>query len=311
MRLAKVVALGELLIDFTPSGKSERGRPVYECNPGGAPANMLCCLGQFGHECAMIACVGEDAFGAEIVDALETSGIDCRYVKRSHTAPTTLAVVSLDAQGDRSFSFYRENCADVSVAPQDITAQMLSGVSLVHVGSLSLTHEPVRSATKTLLAMAKEAGVAISYDPNYRAMLWKSEEQAREQMRSILPLADVVKVSEEEVTFLTGLDDIDQGAHAILDAHANIRVLFVTCGAQGSAYYTREGCGRQPSFSGEPIIDTTGAGDYFFGGALSQLLEEGLDQPIGVKCAQRACERGNLCGYRVALVRGALGVKVV
>lgn len=309
--MAKVVALGEVLIDFTPCGRSERGRLLYECNPGGAPANMLSCLSQFGHECKMIGCVGQDAYGDEIVRAIDEAGVDCRYIARSKTAPTTLAVVSLNADGDRSFSFYRDHCADVSIHPDDITEGMLDGVSLVHVGSLSLTHEPVRSATMKLLSMAKEKGIAVSYDPNYRPLLWKSAEQAREGMKSLLPLADIVKVSDEEAAFLTGIEDLDEAGKSLMAVYPNIRVLFLTRGAEGSSYYLPDGdCGTVAGLCGEQIVDTTGAGDYFFGGAVSRLLEQGTNAEIDASEAREACVRGNECGYRVAQVRGALGVKI-
>ncbi len=309
--MARVIALGEVLIDFTPAGLSDRGRLLYECNPGGAPANMLSCLAQFGHDCRMIGCVGKDAFGEEIVRAIADAGVDCRYMMRSPAAPTTLAVVSLNAAGERSFSFYRENCADVSIAPEHITEEMLEGVSLVHVGSLSLTHEPVRSATFRLLEMAKARGIAVSYDPNYRPLLWKNAEQAREGMASILPLADIVKVSDEEAVFLTGIENPFEAAQALMKAHSNLSILFMTCGAQGSAYYLPTGeQGQASGFSGAQIVDTTGAGDYFFGGAVSRLLEEKTAMSFTAKAAKEACMRGNECGYWVAQVRGALGVKI-
>ena len=309
--MAKVIALGEVLIDFTPCGRSDRGRLLYECNPGGAPANMLSCLAQFGHECLMIGCVGRDAFGEEIAQAIAGAGVDCRYLARSAFAPTTLAVVSLNAEGDRSFSFYRDHCADVSIAPEDITEEMLEGAALVHVGSLSLTHEPVRSATMKLLGLAKEKGIAVSYDPNYRPLLWKNEEQARTGMLSILPMADIVKVADEEAVFLTGLDDLDAAARKLLADHPNIRVLFLTRGAEGSSYYLPSGeCGTAAGLTGAQIVDTTGAGDYFFGGAVSKVLEDGCRSAVSAQTAEDACRRGNECGYRVAQVRGALGVKI-
>ena len=309
--MAKVLALGEVLIDFTPAGRSDRGRLLYECNPGGAPANMLSCLKQFGHECLMIGCVGADAFGEEIIGAIAEAGVDCRYMMKNNTAPTTLAVVSLNADGDRSFSFYRDNCADVSIAPEDIREEMLEGVSLVHVGSLSLTHEPVRSATMKLLRLAKEKRIPVSYDPNYRPLLWRSAEEAREGMKALLPLADIVKVSDEEAVFLTGAAELDEAAERLLHDYDNIRVLFLTRGAQGSSYYLPGGeSDMVPGLSGAQIVDTTGAGDYFFGGAVSRLLEADCEKEISAQAAREACERGNECGYRVAQVRGALGVKL-
>lgn len=309
--MARVIALGEVLIDFTPAGKSERGRMLYECNPGGAPANMLSCLSQFGHDCRMIGCVGADAFGEEIIRTVAAAGIDCRYMMKSKTAPTTLAVVSLSDDGDRSFSFYRDSGADVSIAPEDITEDMLEGVSLVHVGSLSLTHEPVRSATMKLLDLAKRKGVFISYDPNYRPLLWKSAEQAKTGMKSLLPLADIVKVSDEEAVFLTGEENLDAAARRLLEENANLRILFLTRGAQGSSYYLPGGeSGTVPGLAGAQIVDTTGAGDYFFGGAVSRMLEEDFGRAFTARAAEAACRRGNECGYRVAQVRGALGVKI-
>ena len=309
--MAKVIALGEVLIDFTPAGRSDRGRMLYECNPGGAPANMLSCLSQFGHECMMIGCVGADAFGEEIIRAIAGADVDCRYMLKSKTAPTTLAVVSLSADGDRSFSFYRDHCADVSISPEDISEEMLDGVSLVHVGSLSLTHEPVRSATMKLLELAQAKKIPISYDPNYRPLLWKNEEEARAGMKSLMPLADIVKVSDEEAVFLTGAENLDEAAEQLIRAYDNIRVLFLTRGAQGSSYYLPAGeRGMIPGLSGAQIVDTTGAGDYFFGGAVSRLLEEAAGQTFSAQAAKEACERGNECGYKVAQVRGALGVKI-
>lgn len=306
--MARIVAFGEVLIDFTPNGKSDRGRLLYECNPGGAPANMLSCISQFGFETQMIGCVGSDAFGNEIIKAIEGAGIDCTYMMRSRTAPTTLAVVSLNEEGDRSFSFYRDNCADVSIAPEDIDEKMLEGADLLHVGSLSLTHEPVRSATHKLMGLARERGMMISYDPNYRPLLWKNEEHAREEMKTPLPMADIVKMSDEEAMLLTGLDDLDAAGAQLLEAYPNIRVLFITRGAEGSSYYLPSGeYGAAAGLSGAQIVDTTGAGDYFFGGALSYLLEKG---EFSAEAARKACLRGNECGYRVAQVRGALGVKI-
>lgn len=311
MKMARVTSLGEVLIDFTPSGKSDRGRLLYECNPGGAPANMLSCLAQFGHECSMIACVGADAFGNEIVKALEGAGVNCRNVLRSKDAPTTLAVVSLNEQGDRSFSFYRDNCADISIRPEDITEEMLAGIDLLHVGSLSLTHEPVRSATFHLVQMAREKNIPISYDPNDRPLLWKNREEAPRQMKALLPVSDIVKMSDEEAVFLTNIEDIDAAAAQILRENANIRALFVTCGADGSAYYLPSGAkGKVSGLSGAEIVDTTGAGDYFFAGALARLLEEDFAKPFSEAAVREACAQGNECGYRVAQVRGALGVRV-
>lgn len=309
--MARVAALGEVLIDFTPCGKSERGRMIYECNPGGAPANMLSCLAQFRHDCRMIGCVGQDAYGDVIVRAIEEAGVDCRYLFRSQTAPTTLAVVSLDEEGDRNFSFYRDCCADISIGPESITEEMLDGTALVHVGSLSLTHEPIRSATFRLIAMAKERGVAVSYDPNYRPLLWESAEQARDAMKSLMPFADIVKVSDEEARFLTGLNRLDEAARKLLTDYPDIQALFLTCGAEGSEYYLPDGtCGRVRGLSGAKIVDTTGAGDYFFAGALSGLLGPDGVGPIDAAAAYEACVRGNECGYRVAQVRGALGVRI-
>lgn len=308
--MAKVTSLGEVLIDFTPNGKSERGRLLYECNPGGAPANMLSCLSQFGHDCSMIACVGADAFGDEIVNALEGAGVNCKHVLRSADAPTTLAVVSLNAQGDRSFSFYRDNCADISIRPEDITEEMLEGVELLHVGSLSLTHEPVRSATFHLVEMARKKNIPISYDPNDRPLLWKNREEAPRQMKALLPVSDIVKMSDEEAVFLTGIEDIEAAAEKILKENASIRVLFVTCGAEGSEWFLPDGeKGKEAGLSGAKIVDTTGAGDYFFAGALSRLLEE-VQGSVSQKAAEEALRRGNECGYRVAQARGALGVKI-
>jgi len=309
--MARILALGEVLIDFTPCGKSDAGKLLFECNPGGAPANMLSCLTQFGHTCDMVGCVGDDTLGGEIAAALTAAGIGTRYLKRSSTVPTTLAMVTLSEQGERGFAFYRDHGADLQISPADLPVGLLTEVDLVHVGALSLAGEPARSATLALLLLAQEAGVPISYDPNYRAPLFSNEATARQLMRIPLDCADIVKMSEEEAVFLTEEADAERAAFKLMTDYPAIAALMITYGAKGSAFYLPSGeSGMVAPCTGATVVDTTGAGDYFMGGALAKLLGRGLLRHPTAELLRAACEQGNYCGYAVVQVRGALGVKI-
>ena len=212
-----VVALGELLIDFTPAGTSEAGNVLFERNPGGAPANVLAAVTKLGGTGALIGKVGSDQFGFFLRDVLEKHGIDGRGLRFSHDVNTTLAFVQLNEHGDRSFSFYRKPGADTTLAPEDLDFGLIDSAKIFHFGSLSMTDEPARSATRTALEYARKKGKIITYDPNWRPVLWTSDEQAKENMLFGLQYADVLKISEEELMFLTGSGDIDAGSRRFLE----------------------------------------------------------------------------------------------
>lgn len=268
-----VAALGELLIDFTPSGFSQAGNVIFERNPGGAPANVLACLSKFGKAVAFLGMVGKDQFGNYLNDVLLTAGIDVSGLKHTDQANTTLAFVHLGTNGDRSFSFYRNPGADMMIKVEDLDFNVINNTGIFHFGSISMTHEGARIATLMAAESAKNNGSLISYDPNFRAPLWESPEKAREAILVGMKLADVVKVSEEELMLTTGTEDLVEGSGKLIASYS-IKLLFVTLGAKGSFYRCGEMTGCLPTYDVK-TIDTTGAGDAFFAGALYKILERG------------------------------------
>ncbi|MGI6694292.1 MAG: PfkB family carbohydrate kinase [Limnochordia bacterium] len=264
-----VVALGELLIDFTPAGKSENGNPLFECNPGGAPANVLACLAQLGKKTAFVGKVGDDEFGRFLREVLVARGIATQGLILDAEESTTLAFVHLHADGDRSFSFYRKPGADTRLRPEEVDRSQLDA-AIFHFGSLSLTHEPARSATLTALRWAKEKGMLISYDPNLRPPLWPSLEEAKRQILAVMDQADIVKISHEELEFLMGSGDL-AGASAQLCREFGLTLLLVTLGKDGCYFRAGELAGFVPGFKVQ-AVDTTGAGDAFLGGLLFEVL---------------------------------------
>ena len=269
-----VVALGELLVDFTPCGVSAQELPVYQANPGGAPCNVLSMLSRLGRRTAFIGKVGADAFGRYLKDVLAENKVDVSGMAVDADHPTTMAVVSVDATGERDFSFYRSANADVMLSKEDISDGALKAAKIVHFGSVSLTADPSRTATLDAAARAKKLGATITYDPNYRANLWKNKEEAIAQMKAPLPLVDILKVSDEELPLLTGTTDCESGTAQL--AQNGIRLIFVTLGANGVFYRFGDKTGH---VAGVPckVGDTNGAGDTFFGAALSKLCKEDLD----------------------------------
>lgn len=263
-----LVALGESLIDFTPGGTNALGMQLFARNPGGAPANVLAMFAKLGGSTAFVGKVGEDDFGRFLQKTMEDAGIDVSALVHTQQARTTLAFVQLDEKGDRSFSFYRKPGADILLRPDEVDAEKLRHCGMFHFGAVSLTDEPARSATKFAAKTARQAGALISYDPNYRPLLWESPQQAKDEMLSALPLADIVKVSQEEMELLTGHADLCAGA-AALAAHGASLVL-VTLGPQGAYYRTPRAQGRLAACD-VPTVDTTGAGDAFLGALLWRL----------------------------------------
>jgi fructokinase len=263
-----IIAVGELLVDFTPV-RNEYG-VFFKENPGGAPCNMLTMAQKLGSRTAFIGKVGKDRFGINLGKVLESQGIDISGLVYSEEYSTTLAFVHLDENGDRSFSFYRRGCADVMLEKREIDYKMLDNTKALHFGSLSFTDEPSRSTVLDMLEYAKGKGKLITYDPNYRPALWESEARAVESMRLGLKYADVVKVSEEEAALLTGEDDYIKAAELLYKQ--GIKLVCVTLGEKGSFYYHRSGHGAVEGYKSK-VIDTTGAGDAFFGAAVHQLLQ--------------------------------------
>ena len=259
-----VTALGELLIDFTPCGKSEAGQNLFEQNPGGAPANVLAAINRLGGTTAFIGKVGDDMHGCFLRKTLADLGINTENLISDSSCFTTLAFVSLE-NGERSFSFARKPGADTQLRKEEIRKDLLRDSFIFHFGSLSLTDEPARSATLYAARQAKSSGAVISYDPNYRAPLWENEQAAKEQMRSVIPLVDIMKISDEETSLLTDHADPEKAARCLLGQGVSCAV--VTLGSDGALLCTKDFTIRRPAAAAE-VVDTTGAGDSFWGGLL-------------------------------------------
>lgn len=266
-----VVALGELLIDFTCISTDEDGFPTMVAHPGGAPANFLAALSKFGANTALIGKIGTDAFGKMLLSKLQKAHIETKGLICSEDVFTTLAFVTLDETGNREFSFSRKPGADTCLHFEEIDLSLIDEARVFHFGTLSLTDEPARSATYQAIAYAKSKNKLITYDPNLRKPLWQDISSAKEQLLWGLEQADVVKISDEEVSFLFGLDAAT-GAEYIME-HYGVKLLFVTCGANGCFFKNRITEGHVHSLSDIHVIDTTGAGDIFGGSALWKLLQ--------------------------------------
>ncbi|MCI8601530.1 MAG: carbohydrate kinase [Oscillospiraceae bacterium] len=268
------ISIGEMLIDFTPCGVSEGGAPLYQPNPGGAPANAACVMAKLGRKAAFIGKVGADVFGASCKKALEDAGCDSRYLVFSETLGTTLAFVTLSPDGNRDFSFYRNHTtADVSLSPADIPAEAYGGAKIFHFGSVSLTQNPSRSTVLAAVKRAKGQGALISYDPNYRVPLWRSPKQAKAAILEGLPLCDMLKISDEEQRFL--FDDLPEDAVGeLLHSQYGIALAVITKAKNGCTAYLNGKRYDSPAYDVK-TVDTTGAGDSFWAGLLLRLLESG------------------------------------
>ena len=268
-----VVALGELLIDFATIGTDGDGYPTMAAHPGGAPANFLAALTKFGASTALLGKVGADTFGRLLTDTLKKAGIETRGLIATDDVFTTLAFVTFDDRGDREFAFSRKPGADTCIRFEELDLSLIDECRIFHFGTLSLTDEPARSATYRAVAHARSRGKLITYDPNLRKPLWDDLEECRSQLCWGLGQADVVKISDEEVEFLFGLG-AEEGAQHILDSFG-VKLVFVTCGADGCFYQNANASGWVPGLSGIRAIDTTGAGDIFGGSAVWKLLQTG------------------------------------
>ena len=268
-----VTALGELLIDFTMVSADGEGYPTMAAHPGGAPANFLAALAKYGKRTALLGKVGTDKFGRLLKGTLEGAGIETRGLVSADDVFTTLAFVTLDASGDREFSFSRKPGADTCIRFEELDLSLIDEARAFHFGTLSLTDEPARSTTQQAVAYAKAHGKLITYDPNLRKPLWKDLDEAKEQMLWGLRHADVVKISDEEVEFLFGLNPQDGAAHILKEF--GVKLVFVTCGPDGCFFMNAQASGQVPGMSGIRVVDTTGAGDIFGGSAVYRLLETG------------------------------------
>ena len=268
-----VVALGELLIDFTCVSADADGYPTMAAHPGGAPANFLAAVTKFGGKTALLGKVGADTFGRLLTGTLEKAGIETRGIVASNDVFTTLAFVTLDEHGDREFAFSRKPGADTQLRFSELELPLIDDAKAFHFGTLSLTDEPARATTYRAVAYAKERGKLITFDPNLRKPLWKDLDTAKEQMLWGLSQADVVKISDEEIEFLFGLNP-QEGARKILNDYG-VKLVFATCGADGCWFENQNACGHLDSLKGIKVVDTTGAGDIFGGSAVRKVLQIG------------------------------------
>ena len=278
-----IVTVGEILIDLTYSGR-ENLIPVYKANPGGAPANVAVAAARLGADAAFIGKVGDDYYGGFLRQTLTENKVDVSGMLTDKSAPTTLAVVSVSETGERSFSFYRRNCADTLLESGEISEDLLGSTHFLHFGSVSLTDNPARSATLFAAKKAKELGATVTYDPNYRANLWSGEAVAVEQMKSVLDFVDILKISDEELPLLTGTDDPDEGTRQLFEKY-NIPLILLTLGPDGAYYRRGEETGRADGFAVK-VADTNGAGDTFFGAFLSRMAVLGVYRPEKLSAEQ-------------------------
>lgn len=276
MKKFDVVALGELLIDFTENGVSEQGNPILEANPGGAPCNVLAMLNKLGKKTAFIGKVGNDTFGHMLKRTVEESGTDVTNLVMDNDVHTTLAFVHTYPDGEREFSFYRNPGADMMLTKDEIMEDIIKAGKIFHFGTLSSTHEGVRTATRYALDVAKENGLLISFDPNLREPLWSSLDDAKREIEYGLSKCDILKISDNELVFMTGTDDYSAGVKILREKY-DIPLIFVTLGKDGSRAYYKDIMVEAPPFTEVKTIEKTGAGDTFGGCALGYILEHGIE----------------------------------
>ncbi|CAM8893317.1 unnamed protein product [Rhodiola kirilowii] len=269
-----VVSFGEMLIDFVPtvSGVSLSGAPGFLKAPGGAPANVAIAVSRLGGKSAFVGKLGDDDFGHMLAGILRDNGVVDGGICFDEGARTALAFVTLRNDGEREFMFYRNPSADMLLTPGELNLDIIRSAKIFHYGSISLIVEPCRSAHLKAMKVAREAGALLSYDPNLRLPLWPSAEEAREQIMSIWDEADIIKVSDNELEFLTGSDTVDD-ATALSLWRPNMKLMLVTCGEKGCNYYTKNFHGTVHGYHVK-TIDTTGAGDSFIGALLTKLVDD-------------------------------------
>jgi len=270
-----VTAMGEMLIDFTLNGQSDQGNNLFEACPGGAPCNVLAMLNKLGRKTAFIGKVGEDQFGRLLRDTIDELGIETKGLLLDREIHTTLAFVHTFPDGDREFSFYRKPGADMMLSEEEVDYELIRQSKVFHFGTLSMTDEPVRSATKKALETAKASGCLITFDPNLRPPLWDSLDTAKEMMEYGFRYCDMLKISDNEIQFVTGKEDYDEGIRVLQEKY-HIPLIFLTMGKEGSRAYYQDLRVEKKGFTVK-AIETTGAGDTFCGCAIHGLLTHGMD----------------------------------
>ena len=306
MKNFDVVALGELLIDFTDNGVSEQGNTIFEANPGGAPCNVLAMLNKAGRKTAFIGKVGQDIFGNKLKATLDEVGIDTSNLILDEDARTTLAFVQTFEDGDRDFSFYRNPGADMMLKKEDLHEDLIRDTKIFHYGTLSLTHDDVREATKEAIRIAKESGAIISCDPNLRPPLWKTLDDAWVQVDYAISQCDVLKISDNEIQWFTGKEDFDEGIRILQDTY-HIPLILLSLGRDGSrAYYKGMKVEAKP-FLQKNTIETTGAGDTFCACVINYVLEHGL-QNLTEENLQEMLTFANAAASLITTRKGALRV---
>ena len=304
MKKYNVCALGEILIDFTTIGKSENGMNVFEQNPGGAPANVLAAISSLGGNSAFLGKIGKDMHGDFLRETLIEHAINTEGLISDENYFTTLAFVSLK-DGERSFSFARKPGADTQLSPEEVNTEIIKNSSVLHIGSLSLTDEPAKSATLFAIDTAKNNNITVSYDPNYRAMLWGGEERAKKGMQEILDKVDIIKISDEETNLLTPYSDPEEAAKYLLTK--GISVVIVTLGKDGALIVTNDGQIKSLPAPCEKVVDTTGAGDSFMGGFLFKMTNDGLTpKDITLEKAKEYADFANKVAAYCIQRRGAI-----
>ena len=302
-----VVALGELLIDFTENGLSEQGNPLLEANPGGAPCNVLSMLQKLGDKTAFIGKVGNDGFGHLLTKAVQEQGIDTTGLVYDNDVHTTLALVLKKENGDRDFAFYRNPGADMNLKEEEVNESLIASSSIFHFGTLSLTDESVKKATQKAVKVAKENGLTITFDPNLREPLWRSLEEAHEQVAWGLQQADVVKISDNEITWFTGMDNYEEGIAFLQKEYPNLKLICLSMGGDGSKAVYRDVHVAYPAFLQEATIETTGAGDTFCACMIHTVLENGIDH-LDEEKLKEMLKFANAAASLVTTKKGALRV---
>lgn len=302
-----VVALGELLIDFTENGLSEQENPLLEANPGGAPCNVLSMLQKLGDKTAFIGKVGNDGFGHLLTKAVQEQGIDTTGLVYDNDVHTTLALVLKKENGDRDFAFYRNPGADMNLKEEEVNESLIASSSIFHFGTLSLTDESVKMATQKAVKAAKENGLTITFDPNLREPLWRSLEEAHEQVAWGLQQADVVKISDNEITWFTGMDNYDEGIAFLQKEYPNLKLICLSMGGDGSKAVYRDIHVAYPAFLQEATIETTGAGDTFCACMIHTVLENGIDH-LDEEKLKEMLKFANAAASLVTTKKGALRV---
>lgn len=301
-----VVALGELLIDFTQNGVSGQGNNLFEACPGGAPCNVLAMLRKLGKSCAFVGKVGNDMFGKLLKDVITDAGINADALVMDDKIPTTLAFVQTFANGDRDFSFYRKPGADMMLLEDELPLDVIANAKIFHFGTLSMTHEGVRKATEKAVAAAKNSGALISFDPNLRPPLWDDLEDEKKAIGWGLAQCDILKIADNELLFMTGEEDFYKGAAILQQKFPNIKVLNVTAGADGSySFYGENTPVFVPSCKLGGVIETTGAGDTFCASVLNFVLENGV-AALTEQDRENMLRFANTAAYIVTTRKGAI-----